>query len=74
MNKYNQCKFYPCHNLQNMQCEMCFCPIYNDNNCEGNFIILPNGIKDCSNCIIPHTKAGYESILNKLHKNLLKNY
>jgi Zn-finger protein len=66
----NICKYYPCHDLSSMSCVICYCPLYHDNNCEGNIIILPNGIKDCSNCTLPHTPAGYEYIVRKLQKNI----
>jgi len=70
MNFYNKCPYFPCHNLNNMLCQMCYCPLYNYNDCEGNFIIFENGIKDCSNCILPHTPAGYEYIIKRLQKIL----
>jgi len=71
MNYYrNNCQYYPCHDLSGMNCQFCYCPLYNDNNCEGNFIILSNGIKDCSFCTLPHSPAGYEYIVRKLQKIL----
>lgn len=33
--------------------------------CGGNFKI-EGGVKDCSNCLIPHKPNGYEYINNKL--------
>ena len=65
------CKYYPCHAMTNdsgvFNCLFCFCPLYyREGDCGGKFKILPNGIKDCSNCLIPHTEYGYEYIINKL--------
>lgn len=66
------CKYYPCHNIydcQNnsidMNCLFCYCPLY-PSDCGGNYIILSNGIKDCSNCNIPHYPNSYQYIINKL--------
>jgi len=33
--------------------------------CGGNFV-YNNNIKDCSNCIIPHSPGGYEYIMSKM--------
>ena len=27
---------------------------------------MSNGIKDCTNCMIPHSKNGYDYIFNKI--------
>jgi len=29
-------------------------------------MILENGVKDCSKCLLPHTDYGYDFIINKL--------
>jgi Zn-finger protein len=70
--KNNKCQYYPCHNLKDMSCVFCYCPLYNDNTCEGNFIIFENGIKDCSYCTMPHTAAGYKYIVEKLQEDIDK--
>lgn len=64
----NQCEYFPCHKgVKNFNCKWCFCPLYEEDNCGGNYTILDNGIKDCSDCIIPHQgEQGYEHILNNL--------
>lgn len=65
----NECPYFPCHNTENIEnfnCIFCYCPLYNLNDCGGKFIILENGIKDCSNCILPHKKENYDYIINKL--------
>jgi Zn-finger protein len=63
------CEFYPCHKAENLNCLFCFCPLYNMD-CGGNFEIIENEdgdkIKDCSGCIIPHTKSGYDYVIEKI--------
>lgn len=60
------CQFFPCHNLKNLNCLFCFCPLYHYRNCGGTYSILKNGLKDCSKCTIPHSKNGYEYIIDFL--------
>jgi len=43
----------------------CFCPLYNYD-CKGNFTILKDGIKDCSNCEVPHKENGHDYIVGFL--------
>ncbi len=64
-----ECEYYPCHKFKHINCLFCFCPLYQYNNCGGNYIILDNGIKDCSNCEIPHLEDGYDYIVNFLKGN-----
>ncbi len=45
-------------------CQFCYCPLYLKENCGGGFVMLPGGIKDCSNCLLPHTN--YDHIMNRL--------
>ena len=33
--------------------------------CGGNFVYTEDGIKDCSGCMIPHSKNAYEHIMEK---------
>lgn len=61
------CKYYPCHSFDNINCLFCFCPEY-QYNCEGKFKILENGHKDCFKCNIPHGKNGYNRIIKFLKK------
>ena len=62
-----ECEWFPCHSTQNTECFsclMCYCPLYNFDDCGGNYIMLCNKIKDCSNCTIPH--YNYDYVINKL--------
>jgi len=59
---HTDCAFYPCHELDEWaSCLMCWCPLYLLD-CGGDFTFV-NGMKDCSNCIIPHTVEGYDYVL-----------
>lgn len=58
--------------MKDMDCRFCYCPLYSDPNCEGNFTILKNGIKDCSKCNWPHTKAGVEYLVKMFQEDIDK--
>lgn len=64
------CEYYPCHKSDKINCLFCFCPLYLVNDCGGNcsYIKDKNGreIKDCSECMLPHTPDGYDYIIKKL--------
>lgn len=63
------CKYLPCHktdNVEEFNCLFCYCPLYMmGEECGGNFE-YNNGVKDCTNCLIPHRPRGYEYINEKL--------
>ena len=68
------CEFFPCHKNvkeEDFNCLFCYCPLYNTD-CGGNFTFI-NGIKDCSNCIIPHNRRNYDYIIGKLSEDFKKN-
>ena len=64
------CEYFPCHNTQHPElfnCLFCYCPLYAmKSRCGGNFRYLDNGIKDCSNCSIPHQQGGYLYIMSHM--------
>lgn len=65
----HECEWFPCHKVNddsNFNCLFCFCPLYNKEDCGGNFSYIANGIKDCSNCLIPHKAENYEYIISKM--------
>ena len=65
------CKYFPCHKTsrpENFNCLFCFCPLYFLEDCGGNCTRTGRGIKDCTNCLIPHTPEGYDYILKKLRE------
>lgn len=70
-----KCEYFPCHKKVNekyFNCLFCFCPLYMlGDECGGNYIVN-NGIKDCSNCTIPHSKGGYDYIMEKMEEVVKK--
>lgn len=70
--KFNQnrkCEYFPCHKVKNsdeFNCLFCYCPLYMlKKECGGNFKYT-NGVKDCSDCIVPHSKGAYEHVMSKM--------
>jgi len=67
--QHKACEFFPCHetkDIDNFNCLFCYCPLYAlGENCGGNFKILENGVKDCSNCLLPHKRSNYDYIGQK---------
>lgn len=63
------CPYFPCHSgasEEDFNCLFCYCPLYMlGRECGGNFVYQPNGIKDCSNCTVPHSPGGYEHVIQK---------
>ena len=64
------CEYFPCHSgidKEKFNCLFCYCPLYSlGKDCGGNFLYLDNGIKDCSNCKLPHNSGNYDYIVKKL--------
>ena len=64
------CEFFPCHKgigCEEFNCLFCYCPLYAlGDKCGGNFRYLENGIKDCSNCLVPHRRENYEFVMSKM--------
>ncbi|SHH87887.1 Cysteine-rich small domain-containing protein [Clostridium collagenovorans DSM 3089] len=67
--QHKKCEFFPCHKVANedkFNCLFCYCPLYTlGSKCGGNFVYNEANIKDCSNCLIPHSENGYEYIMSK---------
>ena len=66
--KNTDCEYFPCHKTSGnfFNCMFCYCPLYAlGDNCGGKFTYTPTGIKDCSDCLIPHSENGYEYINSK---------
>ena len=67
--QHRECEFFPCHKTEdeeNFNCLFCYCPLYAlGENCGGNFKYTEDGIKDCSDCMVPHKRKNYEYIMNK---------
>ncbi len=69
------CAYYPCHDAEHINCLFCFCPLYERTDCGGNFRMLKKEdgtkVKDCSACLLPHRKEGYDYVLKKLGEKRL---
>ena len=65
-----ECAYFPCHKTaetDNFNCLFCYCPLYAlGDKCGGNFTYTETGIKDCSNCLIPHRRENYEKVMDKM--------
>jgi Zn-finger protein len=69
--KNEECEYFPCHKTSSefFNCMFCCCPLFPlGDQCGGNFVYIEDGIKDCSNCIIPHTENGYKYISSRLRE------
>ncbi len=64
------CEYFPCHSgadPEKFSCLFCYCPLYAlGDKCGGNFTYTDDGIKDCSNCRLPHCRENYGRICEKL--------
>lgn len=56
-----------CHEKDSINCLFCYCPLYYEEDCGGNYFINEKGIKDCSNCTFPHEKGVVLAWLEKLY-------
>lgn len=66
------CEYFPCHEgvePESFNCLFCYCPLYAlGTECGGNFMVLENGVKDCSGCTVPHKKENYGYITEQFEK------
>jgi len=64
-----KCEYFPCHDgveEKDFNCLFCYCPLYMlGEDCGGNFSYT-HGIKDCSDCTLPHQKDSYNTIMRKM--------
>lgn len=64
------CEYFPCHktnDTDHFNCLFCFCPLYAlGEQCGGNYTYTKEGIKDCSGCLVPHSKGNYGKIMEKM--------
>ncbi|MBN7774346.1 cysteine-rich small domain-containing protein [Clostridium aminobutyricum] len=71
---HKSCEFFPCHKTEdpdNFNCLFCYCPLYAlKDKCGGNFVYSKNGIKDCSNCRLPHERKNYGYVVGKFNEIL----
>lgn len=66
-----ECEYYPCHKIKDdeeLNCLFCYCPLYFLNDCPGNYKIIVKGVKDCSHCILPHSKESRDILLKYIQE------
>lgn len=66
---HKECEYFPCHKTddrENFNCLFCYCPLYAlGDKCGGNFRYTEKGVKDCTNCLLPHKRENYGYITGK---------
>ena len=69
--QHRQCEYFPCHDgadPETFSCLFCYCPLYAlGDQCGGNFCYTENGIKDCSQCLLPHIQNHYDVIMERMN-------
>ena len=64
---HRKCEYFPCHagaDPEGFNCLFCYCPLYAlGSRCGGQFTYTPEGVKDCSSCLLPHRPEGYDRIM-----------
>ena len=67
-----ECEYYPCHPVPEgteFNCLFCYCPRYMlGRKCGGNFTDVESGVKDCSECLVPHRRENYGFIADSFQK------
>ena len=64
---HKKCEAFPCHKTEDeddFNCLFCYCPLYFLSDCGGMFTYLPDGVKDCSSCALPHERNNYGYIID----------
>ena len=75
-----ECPYYPCHEKASgefFNCLFCYCPLYaRGDQCGGNYRYTEEGVKDCSACLLPHSRGGYDYIQKNFSRivDLTKNH
>ena len=66
---HTKCEYFPCHagaDPDGFNCLFCYCPLYAlGSRCGGQFTYTPEGVKDCSSCLLPHRPEGYDRIMDR---------
>ena len=65
------CRYYPCHDMEHINCLFCYCPLYALEHCPGDHYYKEvNGkqLKVCTNCTFPHKAENYDVIMQFLRK------
>ncbi len=70
-----ECQYYPCHDMKEINCLFCYCPLYFLDSCPGNYSILNKDgkkIKTCIECKFPHEPENYGKIIKFLKEAIDK--
>ena len=63
------CRYFPCHkgaDPETFNCLFCYCPLYMlGERCGGNFRYTKKGVKDCTNCTVPHQPDAAKTIYSR---------
>ena len=63
------CAYFPCHkvnDIDSFNCLFCYCPLYMlGDQCGGKFTYTAKGIKNCTDCVIPHAPKAAEYIYKR---------
>ena len=68
-----ECEYFPCHKVddsEDFNCLFCYCPLYSLKDCGGHYKFTDDGVKDCSECMLPHKAKNYKYIVNKLTEKM----
>ena len=68
----SECEYFPCHDMpkERFSCMFCYCPLYDMENCGGNYSYTDKGAKNCKDCTFPHDKDNYSKVIRKLKEKM----
>ena len=66
------CRSFPCHNVpeDEFNCMFCYCPLYDMEDCGGDYFINEKGVKNCKDCGFPHHRDNYPEVIRKLKEKM----
>ena len=66
------CEYYPCHDVdeKSFSCMFCYCPLYDMEDCGGEYTYTDKGAKNCKNCTFPHKRENYGAVIKKLKEKM----
>ena len=68
-----ECKYFPCHkgvDPEDFNCMFCYCPLYDTEDCGGDYFYNDRNIKNCKNCGFPHFRDNYPKVIKKLKEKM----
>ena len=67
--QHTACVYFPCpktEHPEDFNCLFCYCPLYAlGRKCGGNFRYNEKGVKDCTNCLVPHRRENYAYVTGR---------